>query len=374
MHQTYFYIELFSFLMILVYGLFNLLVLEGWRKLLKTPTQKAKSNFISFSILIPMRNEAENILNIVKAIDRQNYPKEHFEIIIIDDASEDNSITLLSGINVKNLRVFSNHGQGKKAAIASGLNHAKNEFIIQTDADCTVGTEWLSSINDYLSEHDVKILTAPVLIKASGTFFSKIQSLDFMALMMSTGGTIGLNKPIMGNAANLIYPKTLSIEINDLENRTASGDDVFLIHQVKKKYGKSSIHFLKSKDATVYTLASKSLSSFFQQRLRWASKAKYYKDKDTIYVGLLVLFVNVLLLFLLILGFFSKAFQSLVIELFISKMLIDFFLLLPILNFYKQVSLIIYIPLMSMLYPFYISFVGLMSPFFSYEWKNRKYR
>lgn len=367
------YLTTSIFIVLCLYCIFALSILIGWFKLKTQAAQDEPKDFKSFSILIAARNESHNIDKLLQGIEQQNYPQEKYEIIIIDDHSEDDTVEKVKALKLSNLQITDSKGKGKKEAIHTGLELASNEFIIQTDADCFVKQDWIKSINAYIRTKDVKLLIAPVLFNKENSFFSQLQALDFMSLMMSTAGLAGIKQAIMANGANLIYPKAIIEDLNILKPELASGDDVFLLHHCKRKYGKNSIHFLKSTSATVETQPSENLKSFFNQRLRWASKARFYKDKFTLAVGLLILSINLLLLTSLFLSFVSNAYWSIFASLFISKAIIDFVLLMPILAFYKRTRLLIYFPILSLVYLFYTSFVGLMSQFATFEWKNRRY-
>jgi len=371
MIPTVIYISLI--VLLTLYFVFNISVVLGWFKLVQTSKVENKES-ISFSILIPMRNEEKNILNIIKDINNQNYNKEDYEIIIIDDHSSDQSFKLVNNLKIENLTLIKVVGEGKKSAIETGLTKAKNKYIVQTDADCSVDKNWLSSIDKYLNTHSVKLLIAPVIFKAESSFFSRLQELDFFALIMSTAGLTKLKHPVMANGANLIYPKEILKNIDVLNPQTSSGDDIFLLHYIKKEYGTNTIHFLKSTDATVRTAVSSNLKIFLNQRIRWASKSKYYRDFDTIAIGSLVFLINIALLVSFFAAFFIDMYKELFLVFFVSKFFLDYLLLFPILSFYKRTSLIIYSPILSFIYPFYISFVAIVSPFKSFVWKDRKYK
>ena len=366
-------IALFVFLAITIYILFNISVILGWFRLPKIKLETKSSRFNTFSILIPMRNESGNIEKLLNDIVSQNYPKEQFEIIVIDDHSEDKSLELVQSLNIPNLRIIRGEGEGKKLALITGFQLANNKYIIQTDADCRMEKDWLTSINQYLNQHTVKLLMAPVVFETEANLLAHLQELDFYALMMSTAGLTGLKHPIMANGANLIYLKEIVQGIDVLNNKSASGDDVFLLHYVKKEFGAKAIHYLNSKEATVRTQSARNVKSFINQRIRWASKSKYYKDIDTISIGALIFFVNLILVLLLLGSLFSDLLSEVFIIAFISKMVVDYLLLMTILQFYKRVELLIYFPILSFLYLFYVSFVGIISQFVSFKWKGRKY-
>ena len=356
-----------------LYFAFSGMVIMGWYRVLEKQPLSKNQNHLSYSIIIPIRNEEKNILKIIEDIKFQDYPKEYFELIVIDDFSEDNSWNLVSAETNENLRLIKNSGKGKKSAIQTALNIAKNEYIIQTDADCRIAQNWLMSINRYINRYKPKLLLAPVIYKKGDSFFSYLQELDFYSLMMTTVGLTGVGSPILANAANLIYPKEIIKNRDLLKLKLCSGDDIFLLHYVKKKYGSNQVHYLNSKEATVTTKSQTSIKSFFMQRIRWASKSRFYKDKQTILVGLLVAIINFLILGLVLGVFVSANNKHLLIVALVAKMLADYALLFPILRFYKRIDLLIYFPFLSLLYPFYISFVGIFSQFIGFEWKGRKY-
>ena len=368
----------FLVLLFTVYFLFNTLVFIGWFKLLKYRKKESGKEGLKyhkntrFSILIPMRNEASNIIKLIEDLVRQEYSVVNYEIIVVDDHSEDNSWQLVNKLRIPNLQLVKNIGEGKKEALLTAQKQANYEYIIQTDADCRIGANWLLSINRYLKNNSVKLLLAPVIFEKRQSFLNSLQELEFYALMVSTAGLTALNKAFMANGANLIYSKEVIDNSDIYRKNIRSGDDVFLLHYVKRKYSADKIHFLISKDATVRTKALNKPTDILNQRIRWASKSKYYKDLNTIFIGVLILLVNLALVMSFIASFNFDNFKLIYKNLFFIKLLTDFYVILPILIFYKRVYLLIYFPILSFVYPFYISFVGLLSQFRNFEWKGRK--
>jgi len=358
-----------------IYTAINFGVFWGFLSLKSKRKNSKKTN--SFSIVIPARNEAKNIPHLLDSLLAQNYDKNLFEIIIIDDFSEDDTLSILEEYEKKgNIQILKNQKTGKKAALQMAWQHSQNEYIIQIDADCSVKPQYLTSINTYLQENKcVKLLLAPVLLKYKlSHFWSAIQALEFSSLIVSTAGFAYYKNAIMANGANLIYPKNILHQLDTkLENKTPSGDDMFLLQEVKNKWGGKAVHYLKSEEAVVYTHASQSLKDFWQQRIRWASKGKYLKDKLSLFIGAYVFLFNFSILTLFVLSFFSAQAGVLLALIFLLKFLSDFIVLLPFLHFHKSKKLLIYYPILSILYIFYVSFVGIAAPFSSYRWKNRAY-
>ncbi len=319
------------------------------------------------SVIIPFRNEENNLNQLLKSLSQQSLNSDFFEVIFVNDCSFDNSedVLLASISKIKNYKYLKTNRltSGKKNALKLGVRESETELIVTTDADCIHNKKWLETILSYYLENTPKMIIAPVLMKGK-SFFENLQSAEFFSLIASTAGVAGIKRPIMCNGANLIYEKKVYNEFkNALKFEEVSGDDVFLMHNIKSKYPKD-IHYLKSKNAITYTFAEKSLKSFFKQRFRWASKSKSYKDFDTIFVSLLVFITNFILGTLIISVFFNKDLFLIAGILFGTKFLVDFFFLLYVSNFFKQNKNLVFFPVLSLLYPFYIVFTVVGSLFY----------
>jgi len=225
-------------LFINIYTAINFVVIYGFLNLKSNTNKKLNTTkYQTFSIVIAARNEAQNISHLIDNLLSQNYPKNLFEIIVVDDFSEDNTLLILEKyLQEKNIKILKNKKAGKKAALQKARENSQYEYIIQIDADCSLKQNYLNSINSYLSENkELKLLLAPVLLKHTiSNFWSAIQALEFSSLIMSTAGFAYYGKAIMANGANLIYPKNVFKTLDEnLEKRTPSGDDMFLLYEVK---------------------------------------------------------------------------------------------------------------------------------------------
>jgi len=327
---------------------------------------------ISVSIVIPFRNEEENILNIIHDIKNQTFKNNCIELILVNDHSTDKSVEIikkqkLGEIKSKLLNLEQN--QGKKAALKLGIENSNHEIITTTDADCRVGKNWLNTIINYYMQNKPKVIVGPVLFKVRKGFLNYFQNLDFLSLIASTAGAIGIFKPIMANGANLTFEKKIFNEIN-LKKLIASGDDVFLIHETKKR-NRNGIIFLKSNEALVITESPKNVKQLLQQRIRWFSKSKYYNDFDAIFTACTVLLFNVLIIFLLIIGIVNPIYLILSFIGFSVKLIIDFPLLLISSKFFGRIYLLKFYPVVQLIYPFYIVGIVILGIFCRSTWKGR---
>lgn len=359
----------------LAYSLLVFSFIVGNYRLPEKPS--IKGDQLAVSIIVPFRNEANNIAALIDALMAQDYPQEKVELIFIDDHSTDSGAEIVKKkFGIRPFQLFSMDKQfGKKAALRKGLEAASNEFILTTDADCSMGKKWLESMMTYVKKYDPHLLVGPLSFQKKNGFWNAFVRAEFAALIASTAGAIGINRPFMSNGANLGFSRALYLSLgkDDLKLNVASGDDVFLLHTIKRKFGKKAkITFAADKEALVLTQATSGLKDFFNQRLRWTSKSKYYRDAFTITVGLLVFLGNMNLIFGLIatvLGFLKAEF---LIGFFVIKWLMDSLLIFATKRWSPLQANLITTFLLSLLYPFYIIAVALLSLLFKPHWKGRK--
>ncbi len=353
----------------------------GWMRLPRFEASKHNNHTTTISILIAARNEAENIESCLKSIEKQSYPKDLFEVIVINDHSEDATFELAKATNISNLRVLQLADYGvkgsKKKAIETGVGEAKGKLIVTTDADCVVQPDWLRLIAEYYEMHQPKLIAAPVNFYHEKNTFERCQSLDFLGLMAVTGAGIELKQISMCNGANLIYERAVFHEVEGFKgiDQLASGDDMLLMQKIALKYP-DGIAYLKNTDATVFTFAKEDWKSFISQRVRWASKMNAYKEFTITAVLIMVFFFccNIPLSLLLI-PFLPKIAIPMFLIQCLLKTILDFTLLYKISDFFNRKDLL------KVGFPafwFHVSYVVLVgvlaSVLYNYEWKGRYVR
>jgi len=354
------------------------IVTIGWYTL-KTWKRKKSEPHTKVTVIIPARNESANILGCLNKIVRQHYPSELFDIIIVDDCSTDDTALLVNNFILKNpekrislIALNAEQSSLKKQAITEAVKVASSDLIVTTDADCTMSSEWISSIVNYYETTDAIMIAGPVCFTKSKSIFDKMQELEFLSLIASGAATINIGLPTMCNGANLAYEKKAFLEVGGFETnkKYASGDDVFLMHKMKKELHRK-IRFIKCPDSIIETKSTTSIPSFFNQRKRWASKSRGYKDVPTIIIALIIFLTNILILSCFVLSFFSSTFLLLFLISFFLKFIVDFPVLFGICSFLKKEKLMyLYIPV-QLVYPFYIVLTGISGLTGKYKWKDR---
>lgn len=353
-----------------------LIITSGWFRLKRNEGESEKEK-PQISLVIALRNEEANITNLLRSIYNQDYPQQNIEVILVDDHSEDLTRKLIGKYRkenkIDNIVLTKPTGIGKKAAITHGVKLATGKLIVTTDGDCEMPEQWLSKMVDHFVEFEPGLIIGPVVYHQEKGLLQKLFSVDFLSLVASGAGSIGAGLPLMGNGANMAFSRKafLKIEAEMQGGEFASGDDVFLIHQMTKNFGKKSIHFLKDADAIVRTKAPQHLRQFFSQRIRWASKAKGYRTLWSIVVPLVVSFFNLGLAAVFIGGFFETWLFAIFVLYILLKFLIDLPLLFDFMTFSNKRNLKLFVLPLQIIYPFYIVLTAFVSLFFRYEWKGR---
>ena len=324
------------------------------------------------SLLIACRNEIHNLPSLLVSIENQTYKPD--EIIFVDDNSTDETYDFLIHFAKKHnyIKVIKNSGKGKKSALIEAAKIAKSEYLMFTDADCILNKNHFHLALDYLSKNNSDMLLGAVDITDEKCIFNIIEKIEFASLQAVTAYSALLNNPIMCNGANLIIRRTIYLQyVNNINTSIASGDDMFMLHALKKNRAK--IDYLYNSDYIVKTKGTNSLKKFLLQRTRWAAKSLNYTDPTTIFTAFIVALINILLfltpcsLFLIPYFLFPAPYSLLLI--FSIIMIIENIILLPFLCKYKQYRTLKYypilFPIMSLLYPLYILTILILILFYN---------
>jgi cellulose synthase/poly-beta-1,6-N-acetylglucosamine synthase-like glycosyltransferase len=342
----------------------------------------------TLSVIIPARNEEKNIFDCLHSIVSQTYPKHLFEVIVIDDHSTDMTAKIIQSFSDKNVRLLSlkdytdneNLNSYKKKALEIAISKATGELIVTTDADCIAPQEWLQTIVTFYEKYHPVFIAAPVTYFVPAkeeVFWAKLlkifQSLDFMTLQGITGASVYKKFHSMCNGANLAYEKKVFYEVDGFKkiDTIASGDDMLLMHKIYKRYP-DRVLFLKSKNAIIQTSPMDTLADFFNQRIRWASKADKYTDKKITLVLILVYFLNAWILVLGISSFFYHFIFYWFIALLFAKIICELLFLYPAAKFFDKENMLWWFPLLQPFHIIYTIVAGWLGKFGSYKWKERK--
>jgi len=325
------------------------------------------------SVIVAARNEEKNILSCLKSLNNLKYPENKIEIIIVDDASTDNTATLISNYildkdRFRTLRLEENESnklKGKVRAMAEGIKVAKGEIILTTDADCTVNPFWAKTIASYYVE-DVGVVNGFTSQKFEGAF-SGMQAIDFIYLLFIASGTINLGKPVSCIGNNMSFRKKAYIETGGFEHLPFSVTEDFLLLNSISKLKKYKVIYPLDKNSLVISRPASTVRELSNQKKRWAVGGF---ETPPLGIGLM-LWSFLTNLFLLLTPFF---FSAVWLYLLIFKVSIDFFVLLPVhqrLGLQKNLKYFLVFEIYYILYVLLLPFVVLFSK--KVKWKDRVY-
>lgn len=363
-----------------IYVLFILFCWMGWRRTsVQIPINYNPST--SVSVIIPARNEEENILNCLEDLADQKYPAALYEIIIVDDDSSDGTSRLVreftevnheKSIRLIQLQQDDHKGLFKKMAITKGIEEARGQLILTSDADCRLSPDWISAFVQHYEITKAALISGPVCFKEEQSFFEKMQTLEFIGLIGIGAGTIQNGLYMMCNGANLAYSKKVFHDVAGFQTDSiSSGDDTQLM--LKIAAGKSGrISFLKSREAIVFTSARTSLSELIRQRKRWASKIPGHSSLFTLIIALSAYLLHAGIIASIAGMAASSTFYGILLLPLALKCLVEFLLLLDVANFFNRKKLLwLFLPA-QIIYPVYIVIIGSIAPFGTYLWKGRR--
>jgi cellulose synthase/poly-beta-1,6-N-acetylglucosamine synthase-like glycosyltransferase len=333
----------------------------------------------SITVIIPARNEANNITSCLQSILHCGYPSHLLQIIVVDDFSEDATAEIVGAFKKVTLLQLSDIVQSKinsykKKAIEYAIEHATGSLIVTTDADCIAPVNWLHYFDFEYKINNAKCVAAPVLIKPVNNFISLFQQIDFMCLQGITAVAVANKQLTMSSGANFGYDKDVFNEVNGFAgiDDVASGDDMLLMHKIFEKYP-TQVCYLNSSKAIVTTQPVQTVGAFFNQRIRWASKSTKYKDKRILPVLLIVYGVNLFLFFGLMYAiFFNQQWLGSLGYLLLVKILAQLFFVIPVAQFYGIKHAIVAFIFAEPFHIVYTIIAGWLAKFGTYTWKDRK--
>lgn len=326
-----------------------------------------------FTIIVPFRNEAENLPLLLDSFSKLNYPNKLFEVILVDDESDEKFSLHPSALSIQIIKNNRVSNSPKKDAITTAIPLVKTDWIITTDADCSVHKNWLLTLDNYIQTHNATMIAGAVTYDYQNAYLHQFQQLDIASLQGATIGSFGIGKGFMCNGANLAYTKSLFQELKgfDGNNKIASGDDVFLLQKAIDR-APNKVHYLKSKNTIVTTQTLNNWKHLFHQRVRWASKTGSYQSNFGKLLALIVFSGNINWIIMLSILLITGKYKLIILLFLLLKMVIDSVLILQS-NRFLNSRKTSYLLLSNILYPFFSVAVALYSLFGKYEWKGRQF-
>jgi glycosyltransferase involved in cell wall biosynthesis len=292
-------IILYFFIAIVVVQLFYYLIIFG--KFSFAKTQETEANNIPISVIVCAKNEEENVIKYVPLLAEQNYPD--FEIVLIDDASSDNTLEIFEEFekqypNIRLVKVKNNEAfwGNKKYALTLGIKAAKKEHLLFTDADCyPTSKDWITTMSAQFSKEKTIVLGYGGYEKITNSLLNKIIRFETLLTAIQYFSWAKMGKPYMGVGRNLAYKKEEFFNVNGFIDhiQIRSGDDDLFINQAANSENTTICY---SPESFTYSAPKTTFKDWFIQKRRHVATATHYKSFDKIQ---LAIFFSSQLLFLI---------------------------------------------------------------------------
>lgn len=359
----------------IIYGAFVLLMLWKWIKI--PQIQSEETNDFYTTILIPVRNESKNLDRLIRSIQGGTTTSDYYEIIIIDDHSTDKTVEVARSMkdiypNV-HLAQLPDGNEGKKAGIAFGVGLARGEWIVCTDGDSEVAEGWLAE-HRQAYQSGAQLAFGPVaLFNDSNKVGIDMLNQELAALVAMGAATLQMGKPTMINGCNYAFAKAVFREVGGFEGNQeiATGDDEFLLRKIFEAYP-DQIHFLKSQQALVTSEPPASLSEFYHQRRRWASKWRFHQDRFS-WIAPVFMFVIYAVWSVLFVASIQERHWGF-LGILLAKAGVDYVYISMASRIQNRSVSLFNFALLQIIYPIYVVFFGVASNFGSYRWRERSHK
>ena len=363
------YLSLLLTVFYLINGLFYLFAIYKLLKIKKDRNEYLLDIYPFVSVIVPSRNEADNISKCINSLLSQNYPKDKYEIIPVNDGSDDETKNLLENYTLKfpqiNLiNIESKLSCGKLNAIDKGILKSKGEIIITTDADVWMRKNWIKSM---VKDFDLKtgMIVGLAIEKLNNKLITAFQTLDACVIRIVSVSLIEMKMPITCQGANLAFKKDVYFEVRErvLSLAKKYGNREWLMQEIDLAT-KWNIKTQCTKDSIVSTNSPINWLDLINQRARWASTGKQYSKK--------IIRIYLLLIYLSMLNFILLPFLfnlQLVSIFWLIKFIIDILVAFSIIKILEMPRLAVGFPLVFILQPVIVVVSGLLGSFNLYRWK-----
>jgi len=352
----------------------------GFARVRTQPAPPAPETWPAVSVVVPARNEADDITACLDSLRATDYPADRLEIIVVDDFSTDGTAERVRAHQpvaeeaagptlrlVDMADTTASNGNHKPAAVARGVEAATGEVLLTTDADCRVPPAWIHSMVRHCTP-DTPFVAGPVGYDHDDRFLPRLQALELTGLVAYGAGTLKMGLPTFCNSANVAYRR----DVIDARNAAPDGAarDEMLLQYVAYDTDRTAT-FNPDPDAQVRTAPPTSLAEYLRQQARWAHMGLRYPfaRPRAMVVGLWG--VHAALFLACAVALALPSWRQPALLLFLGKMAADAVLTVPAARHFGQRELMrSWVPT-ELLLLLAVPIIGVLGPLGAVTWKGR---
>ena len=281
------------------------------------------------TVIVAARNEEKTIADCLESLMNQDYPPELFEVIVVDDRSDDATADVLARFKtiMPNLKIIGITSappgiSPKKHALATAVREARGELILQTDADCIVPPQWASLMAECFTENVGMVAGISPYRAEPGALNSFIRH-EYLWNAALAAGSLALGYGTHATGRNLGFRRDLFVKMGGYGSgeRVLSGDDTLFLQLVRRETGYAIVS-MTDPSAHILTNAPKTFPAFLRQRIRHMSTGRLFSPA-LIAAGGVIYGFHILLFVAMIGAPFSPALLKLFSVVFASKLIAD---------------------------------------------------
>jgi cellulose synthase/poly-beta-1,6-N-acetylglucosamine synthase-like glycosyltransferase len=276
------------------------------------------------SVIIPAYNEEKSIARTIESIIASDYPKNKFEIIVVDDGSKDKTLEIAKKYKSKIVKIFTKKNGGKGTALNFALKKVTGEIIFSMDADTFAAPRSVREMTRYFKNPEVMSVSPSMLIYQPKGPLQRIQQAEYLFGLFIRKAFSSVNAIHVTPGAFSAYRKTFFDKYGGYDEKNITED---LEMSLRIQYMGYNIEY--SPESPAYTIAPNKFKPLLIQRRRWYTGLMRNTWK---YKGIFQPKYGDLGVFVLPIAWIS---------IFFSVFLINYFVIKTLFNIQKELSFLI---------------------------------
>ena len=221
------------------------------------------------SVIIPVYNDRKRLRICLRALENQTYSKSHYEVIVVDNGSDEHIEEVVIGFGQTIFTV--ENRPGSYAARNKGISIAKGEILAFTDADCVPRPDWLQKLTEPLAEPEVRI------VLGSHEYARDSRALSMLAAYENEkyayAFQCGDSRILFGHANNMAVRRSLLSELGPFAEKLR-GSDTSYIRLCVETHGYGSVAY--APQARVRHLEIDGVKMYYRKRFVYAQSQDRY--------------------------------------------------------------------------------------------------